>query len=134
MHWPTRLFCCDQWSFVFKRNTRKDEIYVVDSFQNYLPKVIHKDHFNSNTQEQLFALNKKVAVSMAYKRYLQDFYQNAVGEESKSEAVTAIINNEHKHILMALGYLTPTYNEVTAPKDSKIENVVTLTEEAVKPT
>lgn len=115
-----------------KETLEKDEIYVVDSFQNYLPKVIHKDHFNSNTQEQLFALNKKVAVSMAYKRYLQDFYQNAVGEESKSEAVTAIINNEHKHILMALGYLTPTYNEVTAPKDSKIENVVTLTEEAVK--
>ncbi|MFH4209854.1 hypothetical protein WAJ07_20680, partial [Acinetobacter baumannii] len=74
-----------------KETLEKDEIYVVDSFQNYLPKVIHKDHFNSNTQEQLFSLNKKVAVSMAYKRYLQDFYQNAVGEESKSEAVTAII-------------------------------------------
>ncbi|WP_411691080.1 LPD1 domain-containing protein [Acinetobacter gandensis] len=109
-----------------------DEVYVINKTQNYIPKVISSSNINDNVQEQLYAVNKKAAVSMAYKRYLQDFYHNAVGVESQTEEVKSIINSEHKHILTALGYLTPTYNEVTATRNSNIENVLALTDEAVK--
>lgn len=111
---------------------QSEEIYVINKTHNYVPNVISKNNLDSNIHEQIFAVNKKAAVSIAYKKYLQDFYENAVGKNSKTDEVLSIINDEHKNILTAIGYLTPTYNEITATKSSNIENVLELTDEAVK--
>ncbi|HCA5182279.1 TPA: hypothetical protein MW242_001884 [Acinetobacter baumannii] len=114
-----------------KDKVSSEESYAIQKNVNYLPTIINVNESDKSNYTLISSMEKKSAVLQAYKMFIEDFYKSALRLNIIPDSIKENITSEHKQLINALNYMTPTHNEVLNVGVNEIDTAVLRVQDAV---